>query len=59
VTADVGENVEKEEYSSIASGIASLYNHAGNQPGGSSENCCSFSSLHPKITLLKMCSLLF
>jgi hypothetical protein len=27
--------VEKEEYSSIAGGIASLYNHSGNQSGGS------------------------
>jgi hypothetical protein len=38
VTADAGKDVEKEEYSSIAGGIASLYNHAGNQSGGSSEN---------------------
>jgi hypothetical protein len=38
VTADAGEDVEKEEYSSIFGGIASLYNHSGNQPGGSSEN---------------------
>jgi hypothetical protein len=38
VTADAGENVEKEEHSSIASGIASWYNHPGNQSGGSSEN---------------------
>jgi hypothetical protein len=29
VTADVGEDVEKEEHSSIAGGIASLYNHSG------------------------------
>jgi hypothetical protein len=33
-----GKNVEKEEHSSIASRIASLYNHSGNQSGGSSEN---------------------
>ena len=38
VTADAGEDVEKEEHSSIASGIASLYNHSENQSGGSSEN---------------------
>jgi hypothetical protein len=38
VTADVGEDVEKEEHSSIVGGIASLYNHSGNQSGGSSEN---------------------
>jgi hypothetical protein len=39
VTADAGEDVEKEEYCSIAGGIASFYNHSGNQSGGSSENC--------------------
>jgi hypothetical protein len=33
-----GEDVEKEEHSSIAGGIAGLYNHSGNQSGGSSEN---------------------
>jgi hypothetical protein len=38
VTADVGEDVEKEERSSIVGGIASLYNPSGNQSGGSSEN---------------------
>jgi hypothetical protein len=38
VTADAGKYVEKEEHSSIASGIASWYNHFGNQYGGSSEN---------------------
>jgi hypothetical protein len=27
VTAETGEDVEKEEHSSIAGGIASLYNH--------------------------------
>jgi hypothetical protein len=32
------EDVEKEEHSSIVGGIASLYNHFGNQSGGSSEN---------------------
>jgi hypothetical protein len=30
--------LEKEEHSSIVGGIASLYNHSGNQSGGSSEN---------------------
>jgi hypothetical protein len=30
--------VEKGEHSSIVGGIASLYNHSGNQSGGSSEN---------------------
>jgi hypothetical protein len=38
VTADAAKDVEKEEHSSIAGGIASLYNHSGNQSGGSSEN---------------------
>jgi hypothetical protein len=33
-----GEDVEKEVHSSIVGGIASLYNHYGNQSGGSSEN---------------------
>jgi hypothetical protein len=34
---DAGEDVEKEEYSSIFGGIASWYNHSGNQSGCSSE----------------------
>jgi hypothetical protein len=38
VTADAEEDLEKEEHSSIVGGIASLYNHSGNQSGGSSEN---------------------
>jgi hypothetical protein len=38
VTADAGEDVEKEEHSSIVGEIASLYNHSVNQSGGSSEN---------------------
>ena len=38
VTADAGEDVEKEEHSSIVGGIASLYNLSGNQSGSSSEN---------------------
>ena len=38
VTADAGENVEKEEHSSIAGGIASLHNCSGNQSGSYSEN---------------------
>jgi hypothetical protein len=37
VTADVGEDVEKEEHSFNAGGIASLYNNSGNLSGGSSE----------------------
>jgi hypothetical protein len=38
VTTDAGENVEKEKHSSIAGGIASWYNHFGNQSVISSEN---------------------
>jgi hypothetical protein len=38
LTADAGEDVEKEEYFSSISGIASLYKHCENQPGSSSEN---------------------
>jgi hypothetical protein len=38
VTADAGEDVEKEEHSSIVGGIASWYNYSGSQSGGFSEN---------------------
>jgi hypothetical protein len=38
VTEDVGEDVEKEEHSSIAGGIASSYIQSGNQFGSYSEN---------------------
>jgi hypothetical protein len=38
VTADAGEDVEKEDHSSIVGGIASLYNHYGSQSGSFSEN---------------------
>jgi hypothetical protein len=38
VTADVSEEVKKERHSSIAGGIASLYNYSGNHFGISSEN---------------------
>jgi hypothetical protein len=38
VTADVCENVEKEEPYSIAGGIAIWYNHSGNQSDVSSQN---------------------
>jgi hypothetical protein len=37
VTVDMGEDVEKKEHSSLAGGIASLYNYSGNQSGSSSE----------------------
>jgi hypothetical protein len=39
VTAAAGEDAEKEEHSSIAGGIASWYNHFGNQFGSSLEHC--------------------
>jgi hypothetical protein len=38
VTTHVGEDVEKEEHSSIAGGIARWYNYSGNKSGGSSDN---------------------
>jgi len=38
VTTNAGEDVEKEEHSSIVGGIADWYSHSGNQSGGSSEN---------------------
>jgi hypothetical protein len=38
VTAYVGDDVAKEDHSSIAVGIANWYNHYGNQSGGFSEN---------------------
>jgi hypothetical protein len=38
VTTQVGEDMDKEERSSIAGGMAKWYNHSGNQFGGSSEN---------------------
>jgi len=38
VTTEAGEDVEKEEHSSIVGGIADWYNHSGNQSGVSSES---------------------
>jgi hypothetical protein len=38
VTTRVGEDVVKEEHTSIAAGIANWYNHYENQSEGSSEN---------------------
>jgi hypothetical protein len=38
VIANAGEDVEKEEHSSITVGNARWYNPSGNQFGGSSEN---------------------
>jgi hypothetical protein len=42
VIAVAFKDVEKKELSSIAGGIASWYNHSGNQSGGSSENWTLF-----------------
>jgi hypothetical protein len=52
VTADAGEDVEKEEHSSIAVGIASFYNHSGNQPCSSSEKLYIALLEDPAIPLL-------
>ena len=52
MTADAGEDVEKEIHSSIVGGIASLYNHSGNQSGGSSEKLDIVLSEDPAIPLL-------
>jgi hypothetical protein len=52
VTADAGEDVKKEEHSSIAGGIASWYNHSGNQSGGSSEKLNIVLPVDPAIPLL-------
>jgi hypothetical protein len=38
VTADAGEDVEKEKQPFIVGGLESWYNHSGNQSHGSSEN---------------------
>ena len=38
MTADAGEDEEKEEHSSTVGGVVGWYNHSGNQSGGSSEN---------------------
>ena len=45
-TAGIGEDVEKEEHSSTAGGVASWYNHSENQSGGSSENVTSGGSCY-------------
>jgi hypothetical protein len=42
VTVDTGEDVEKEEHSSIVGRITSWYNYSGNQSGGSSQNCIEY-----------------
>jgi hypothetical protein len=52
VTADAGEDVEEEKHSSIAGGIASSYNHSGNQFGGFSELDIVLLPEDPDIPLL-------
>jgi hypothetical protein len=52
VTANAGKDVEKEEHSSTAGGIASLYNHSGSQSGGYSENWNIVLPEDPAIPLL-------
>ena len=52
MTADAGVDVEKEEHSSIVGGIADLYNHSGNQSGGSSEKLDIVLPEDPAIPLL-------
>jgi hypothetical protein len=44
--------VEKEEYPSIVGDFASLYNHSGNQSGGSSEKLDRVLPEDPAIPLL-------
>ena len=38
INSDAGEDVKKEEHSSIIGGSASWYNHSRNQSGDASEN---------------------
>jgi hypothetical protein len=38
VTVDTGKDMEKDVHSSIADGIANLYNYSVRRSGGSSEN---------------------
>ena len=52
MTADAGKDVKKEEHSSIAGGIASLYNYSGNQSGGSLKKLDIVLLVDPAIPLL-------
>jgi hypothetical protein len=51
-TTDADKDVEKEEHPSIACGIASWYNHSGNQSGGPSEKNYIVLPEDPAIPLL-------
>jgi hypothetical protein len=59
VTADAGEDVEKEEHSSIVGGNASLHNHSGNQSVISSEKLDIVLWEDPAIPLLGIYSEMF
>jgi hypothetical protein len=50
--ADADEDVEKEEHTFIAGGIASWYNHSGSQSGGSLEKLDIVLPEDPAIPLL-------
>jgi hypothetical protein len=52
LTADAGEDVEKEEHFSIAGGIARSYNHSGNHSGGFHRRLDIVLQLDPAIPLL-------
>ena len=52
MTADAGEDVVKEEHSSIVGGTASWYNHSGNQFGGSFKKMDIVLQEDPAIPLL-------
>ena len=52
MTVDAGEDMEKEEHSSIAGGIASWYNHSGDQFPGSSRSLNVVLLEDPPIPLL-------
>jgi hypothetical protein len=52
VTGDAGKDVEKEEHPSIVGGIASWYNHSGNQSDSSSKNLDIVLPEDPAIPLL-------
>ena len=54
MTADAGEDMEKDKHSSIDGGMASWYNHSGNHSGGSSENLDIVLLEDPAMQLLGM-----
>jgi hypothetical protein len=52
VTADAHEDMEKEEHSSTAGGIANWHNNSGNQSDGSSKKLDIVLPEDPDISLL-------